>query len=40
MSRGRGRGRDPQVDSLLSVEPNIGLNPVTHEFTAYAETKS
>ena len=31
MSRGRsrGRGRETQADCLLSVKPNVGLNPRT-----------
>ena len=30
-SGGRGRGRETQADSLLSVEPNTGLYPMTYK---------
>ena len=41
MSGGKGRRREnPQADSLLSVEPHVGVDPMTPEIMTQAETKS
>jgi len=31
MSEGGAEGENPQADSLLSEEPDMGLDPTTHE---------
>ena len=38
--RGGPEGETLQADSLLSVEPKVGLDPMTHEITTWAKTKS
>ena len=39
--KGRGRGRENlQADSLLSMEPDLGLDPTIHEIITWAKTKS
>ena len=38
--RVRGRGKEPQADYLLSMEPTTGLNLRTHEIMTWAKTSS
>ena len=38
--QGGAEGKNPQADSMRSVEPNVGLDPMTHEITTWAKTKS
>ena len=40
MGGGKGQWEILQADSLLSVEPDEGLNPRTHEVMILVETKS
>lgn len=39
VTRGSVRGRNLQADSLLTVVPGAGLDPMTHETMAQAEIK-
>ena len=39
MQMGGGAERENQADSLLSVDPNAGLNLITHEIMTWTKTK-